>query len=269
MATPENDLVPSISPANAERGSVSRLSQATPELMNISPLSDGTPVSRSKEKSLEELLKKREWLYSQRNQLKSQIDAIQSESAKIIDKMPPDQLKKLYEKLREDLLQKTVVRDGRELILKGECLNKATMSILQCELNGQCDSQTLDKKRELENLLEEYTTLASQVAKEHKENSKLRENVERLKMENYALLKKSRELYSEIGEKRKAKEEELKALTTDSKGKSIHELMQSKLQLNFVQNNTLQGLILGSGLNWAQDEKLNKLMIDAGKNLHM
>jgi predicted DNA-binding helix-hairpin-helix protein len=50
---------------------------------------------------------------------------------------------------------------------------------------------------------------------------------------------------------------------------SIHEVMQAKLQLNYIQNNVLQGLILGSGLNWAQDEKLCTLMQEAGKTLHM
>lgn len=268
MSTPENDLVPSISPANTGRDSVNRLSQGTPELMNISPLSDGTPIPRNQQKSVEEMLRQREWLYSQRNQLKSQIYAVESESSRSIDFLPCSQLKKLYEKLKEDLLQKTVVHDGRELILKGECLSKVTLSILKCDVDGACDPDLLDKKRQLEMILEEYTTLASKVAKEHKETADLRENLEKLKKENFELLKRSRELYSEIGEKRKAKEEELETLTTNDKGKSIHEAMKKKLQQNFIQNNTFQGLILGSGINWAQDEKLCKLMLDAGKSMH-
>ncbi|XP_060574936.1 uncharacterized protein LOC132732509, partial [Ruditapes philippinarum] len=185
MATPENDLVPSISPANGGRSSGLRHSRATPELMNVSPLSQGTPLTASQEPSLEDLLRKREWLYSQRNQLKSELHTIQSEAARNIDTMTANQLRNLYDQLKEDLLQHSTLNDGRELILKGECLNEVTLSVLQCKLTGHDDSETLEKKRELETILDEYTTLASQVAKEHKENSSLRENLEKLKLENF------------------------------------------------------------------------------------
>ena len=48
---------------------------------------------------------------------------------------------------------------------------------------------------------------------------------------------------------------------------SIHEEMKLKLQLNYIQKNIQQSLILGSGLNWAQDDKLRKMMQDAGKSV--
>lgn len=78
MSTPENDLVPSVSPSITSRDSVARLSRATPELMNVSPLSGNIPDAESQQKSVQELLQQRQWLHSQRNQLKSQIDAVES-----------------------------------------------------------------------------------------------------------------------------------------------------------------------------------------------
>ena len=66
MATPENDLVPSIRMSGGSFGS-------TPEMMNVSPLTDGTPRLPYQEQSQDELLKKRERLYAQRNKLQAQL----------------------------------------------------------------------------------------------------------------------------------------------------------------------------------------------------
>lgn len=45
---------------------------------------------------------------------------------------------------------------------------------------------------------------------------------------------------------------------------SVYDKMDKKLQELTIVNNVTQGVILGSGVNWAQDEELSTLMINAG-----
>ena len=45
----------------------------------------------------------------------------------------------------------------------------------------------------------------------------------------------------------------------------LHEDLKRKLQVNTVQCHILQGLIMGSGVNWAQDESLQKLLLETAQ----
>ncbi|KAL4228255.1 hypothetical protein ACF0H5_013688 [Mactra antiquata] len=258
----ENDLMPSVSPATTSNRH-SRNVKVSTELMHVSPFASDVP--KDSEEMILHLLQKHELLEMEKNNIAAEIESKSSGTSHIINSMPEDQLKELYEELKENLLRKTVVHDRQELMNKQKCLNQTAMSILH-PITSQ-DSLSYDRKRELENLMDQYVTVTSQVAKAHQEFMAVEEDLEKIKKENFELLQKTRTLYVDIGDKKKAKEEELIALTKNKDGKSIHEQLQSKLQLNTIQNNTLQMLILGSGINWAQDDKINKLMLEASKNL--
>lgn len=73
----ESGTMPSVSPADVGRAGSLPLPSSTPELMTVSPIGSQsqTPVNS---KALDEALKRREWLQSQKSQLLSQITALQS-----------------------------------------------------------------------------------------------------------------------------------------------------------------------------------------------
>lgn len=50
---------------------------------------------------------------------------------------------------------------------------------------------------------------------------------------------------------------------------SVYDQLDSKLNKMTLINNVTQGLILGSGINWAQDEELCDLMIEAGQSVNV
>lgn len=230
--------------------------------MNISPLLKSSPGDQQ---SVEMTLQERDRLYSQRNQLEAEIHALQS--GNIIDNVPDVELPKLYGKLQQGVLLRSFIHYSQDVIMKRE----HRLSVLKGVSDGKASQQQVEDMsfRELVMLLDEYADLALQVEKEQKEVAVMKKDLEKIKAENVGLLEKSRQLFSKIGEKKLEREEELKQLTTGSDGKSIHDKLQTKLQLNVIQNNTFQGLILGSGIQWTQDENLNKFMLDAGQNVHV
>ena len=70
------DTMPSVSPADGGISGSLPLPSSTPDLMFVSPLSQ--PHSQTThDKALEEALKRREWLQSQKLQLQAQIKALQ------------------------------------------------------------------------------------------------------------------------------------------------------------------------------------------------
>lgn len=67
----------SVSPADVGRPGSLPQSSATPDLMNVSPLTEPAK-SPSSSSALEEALKQREWLHSQKLQLTAQLNALES-----------------------------------------------------------------------------------------------------------------------------------------------------------------------------------------------
>ncbi|KAH3841698.1 hypothetical protein DPMN_115171 [Dreissena polymorpha] len=238
---------------------------STPELMNISPMSGSQPTPQGTQTVLDELLKQRECLWSKKQQLTTRIRAISQKSSSVIDAMSEEELMKMYESLQEELLQKTVAIDSKELIIQGEHLNQTLLAVHNmADTDGDLEIQR--QKRELNRLLEELGALSSQIGAAQKKKVKKETDLEKIRAENSECLQKSRELFSKIDAKKKEKEEELRALTV-SKGVnySLHDRLNSEIQMSSLTNNTLQCLILGSGINWAEDENLCKLMLEAGK----
>lgn len=266
MSSETDEPVPSVSPGSSQSSAPSTV-QTTPELMNVSPLvgNSGEPVVNSVTLPVKEALKKRDWLDNQLHQLKVQLYMKKSDHCKAIDSIPEDELNKMHQKLKDELINKTAVQDSQEQILRGEHLVKTARDILNSDLNGSGDKTTVARKRELENLLNEFTTVSSDVARKHKDIVKLRDELTDVKKRNFEQLKRCRQLYQEIDHKKKLREEELESLSTDPVGQRLHEELKAKLQENSILCNILQGLILGSGINWAQDDSVQTLLLETAQ----
>lgn len=232
--------------------------------MNISPLSgDGSTDSAAQSQAslrVQDLLNKQEWLLEQKVQLEAQVLASNPGFAEELDTMNAEELQQLCDSLQAELLVKTSVHDSRQNLLQSERINQAAMSALKSDDSSSAKVQSL---------FTEMTRLAEEVGKQHKENVELQAELDKYKRENRELQNKSRELYSHIEKKKKEKEEEIAVLTNDPSGKSITAQLKSKLDVHKVQSNVLQKLILGSGVNWAQDEKLQSIVLECGQSVNI
>lgn len=264
MSAARDDLVLSASSNMSVRAGI----ESTPEQLNGLAHIESSLITGNRQ-TVEELLQEREWLCCRRSQLKAELQASQTGPRNYIDDVPDEELPQLYDGLKNKLLMKAVVHNGRELFKEQVIGRREMLADILCDEDGETDQEMLEMKRELESLLDEYTAVAVQVAKEYQEVEALEKTLKDIKAENLELSKKSQALYSQIEKKKQEREEELKILTTDSSGTSVHDKLKTKLHQNFIQNNTLQALILGSGLDWTQDPKLRQMMISAGRTVNI
>ncbi|XP_052767505.1 uncharacterized protein LOC128208150 isoform X2 [Mya arenaria] len=176
----------SVSPADNLSGG-----DVTPDLMNVSPLSGQEqesqgpasqgPAPMGGTSSMDALLHEREQLHSQTLQLKSHIHCLEADSSSVIDQMPPNELLKLYESLKEEYLQKTVAIDSQELLIRGEHLNEILLSIYN---TADTDHDLQAQKRRVDDLQEEMRSLVAKIGTAQKQKAQMQNSLEKIKKEN-------------------------------------------------------------------------------------
>ncbi|CAH1797907.1 unnamed protein product [Owenia fusiformis] len=134
--------------------------------------------------------------------------------------------------------------------------------------HGDSTNAEFDKrKKKLVDLLEEQRALVTQMTTEQQRFEELAERLGTIDRENADLLHGNRELLKKLHDIR----EERETLRTQASGSEDIQILRDTFKKSkckvIILRNILQGLILGSGVNWAQNEQLKNLVLELGIKL--
>ncbi|KAL3865449.1 hypothetical protein ACJMK2_042837 [Sinanodonta woodiana] len=264
----------------------------TPELMNISPLGqsqkitpEGFTVSpltankdfagnvqdsftnkkatRTKTCRAEDGFLYHDWLKAQVLQHKAELLMLSDPEYGKFDSMTKEELQEIMPKLKKDLVIAASVHGCQNRVMKSLYFTKTIEQIMygtDVSLGSGDSAAESEKRRHLEELFENSCRTVTELGQVQQELERLQDEYIAIKKKNFELMKKSRQLYAELQARKQTKEDNIVNLSQDQESRRLSDQYKNTVQKITILKETLQGLILGSGVNWMQDEKLAKLV---------
>lgn len=166
----------------------------------------------------------------------------------------------------DDLFEQTMYKERVNLVRKRLERSEAIISELfnQPERGGGDVLFHTPEQAYLENLLERQCTLVSDIMRTLKDCTKYQEELDHVKKENRDILVENRQLLKEL----KEKQENTKKIN-DQETQSLCEELDQQLRMISITRAILQGLIVGSGVHWAENQQLQELVLKLGEVLQI
>ncbi|XP_048735001.2 kinesin-like protein KIF21A [Ostrea edulis] len=166
----------------------------------------------------------------------------------------------------DDLFEQTMYRERLNMVKKRVERSEAIISeLFENSERGGGDPPTKTLEQEyLENLLERQCSVVSDIMRTLKECRKYQEELDEVKKDNRDIQMKNRQLLRELKEKQESQKN-----ISDQETKSLCEELDQQLQMISITKCILQGLIVGSGVHWADDQQLQELVIKLGDVLQI
>ncbi|XP_033749558.1 centromere protein H-like [Pecten maximus] len=172
--------------------------------------------------------------------------------------------------LEKKLVDAYIEKDRKELIIKrmqmGEFLIKQLFE--QSTADGidpaEKEKQTVRIKY-LKELLDKQCGLVSGIMKNVKEMEPKKKRLVELKKQNFDQMGTNRHDMEALQDRQNPK-------VTDNQDPETQQLLEEldkSLQKITIVRNTLQAVIVGSGINWAQDPAMQELVLEMGKKLEL
>ena len=198
--------------------------------------------------------------------IQAQIDShnIQREAATSsikVNKEDTVKLTNILTELGEDLRKQQFDRDRKEVILKR--IQLGNFLVNEIFEKDQEDGENGEKIMYIVELLEKQCRLVTDIMKELKKTSELKNKLDTLKKENSEKRIESRRLMLQIKEKNEAQQQIINDQETTQSIKEFDVIIQKIV----IARHTLQGLVLGSGVNWADDPHLLQVVLKLGETL--
>ncbi|EDO45608.1 predicted protein [Nematostella vectensis] len=123
----------------------------------------------------------------------------------------------------------------------------------------------LNQMREYGETVCKYNELCSEILRQHQAMLETQQELDQVKQQSLAMKKRNRELMAKLKDlQRRQSQGEHNSSEVEAIAKAKDGLNDSKRKLRVV-GNIFQGLIVGSGINWAADDSLRQLMIELGE----
>ncbi|XP_067666333.1 centromere protein H-like [Haliotis asinina] len=240
---------------------------------------DGTAVDMVEEEStstdhcipaetVSDILATRTWL---NGQLVDQLSQIQAEKTDVPLTKDVEVARERISKLQEEFLSESSKLALRELTLKrlqlGTALSKELFGPTDPDTDGTKEDDTV--KKELEDMVIQQSKLVSQIMKEEAELEALRTELKTLREKNFAMKAQNRRSMNQIRQRQNLLEEKANDFRKHKEGQSKKEQLEGEMTKIVIQRHTLQGLILGSGINWAADPAMEELLLSLGEPLDL
>lgn len=163
--------------------------------------------------------------------------------------------------LGEDLRKQHFDKDRKETIIRR--IQQGNFLVKQVFEENHEGKETKEKVRYIVELLERQCQMVTEIMKALKKSDELRNKLDALKQENFEKRRESRKLMLEIKEKNEAKQQIIRDPETTQSIKDFDVIMQKII----IARHTLQGLVLGSGIDWAADPQLLEIVLKLGETL--
>lgn len=208
------------------------------------------------------LIDRAEWLQRQIDTHNIEILADRNEENIQSNRNVTDEIPKLT--LQEELFSQYAEKDKREVMIKRLQLGRTLLDELFKQDDGSGDSGKSNADTVyLQDLLERQCSLVTEIMKNIQAMDLDREKLKELKKSNADLMTENRKTMHVINEKNKAK----KRPVIDEETKEMTEKLDRTVQQISIVRHTLQGLVIGSGVNWAQDPEMEEMVLQLGEKL--
>ncbi|XP_061172239.1 uncharacterized protein LOC133181695 isoform X1 [Saccostrea echinata] len=202
------------------------------------------------------------WIHEEIEKHQIQINAA---SVEVGDFSEKDLNDKVSEKL-DDLFEQTMYRERINLFNKRlERSELIVAELFQHPEKGKGDAPHKTPEKEyLENLMERQCCLVSDIMRTLKECRKYQEELDEVKKENRDIQVENRQLLKELKEKQESRKK-----MHDQETQSLCEELDQQLQMISITRCILQGLVVGSGVHWAENQQLQELVLKLGEVLQI
>lgn len=207
-------------------------------------------------------LDEEKWIQEEIEKHKIQIKAASVEVGDLSEKNLND---KVSEKL-DDLFEQTMFRERINLFNKRlERSEVMVAELFQHPEIGEGDAPHKTPEHEyMENLMERQCCLVSDIMRTLKECRKYQEELDVVKKENRDIQVENRQQLKELKEKQESRRK-----TQDQETQGLCEELDQQLQMISITRCILQGLIVGSGVHWAENQQLQELVLKLGEVLQI
>lgn len=198
-----------------------------------------------------------QWLEAEVEQHTTRLHALTSLDSETEDNLTPNRTQELQEKLTKLTTDRNVLRSLLESVQLGGRMIEV-MFQQRDETNSKLQTSVTE-------LVERTMSSVSDILRIHKENWTLQSSLVNLKEECLVLRQEIRELMHKLKQSQDKKETQM---STQNKGLEFKRAQTECHSLTGnieIAQNVLQGLIFGSGLNWAEDKKLCDLVLSLGQ----
>lgn len=208
------------------------------------------------------LVDKAEWLQKQIDIHNIEILADRNEENENLNRNVIDEIPK--PSLQEELFSQYAEKDKREIMIKRMQLGRTlTDELFKQDEDTDDAGKTRTDTAYLEDLLERQCSVVTEIMKNIQAVELDREKLKGLKKANADLMNENRKKMHVINEKNKAK----KRPAIDEETKEMTENLDRTVQQIAIIRHTLQGLVIGSGVNWAQDPEIEEMVLQLGEKL--
>ncbi|XP_053159974.1 centromere protein H isoform X2 [Hemicordylus capensis] len=124
-----------------------------------------------------------------------------------------------------------------------------------------------DNSKVIWDTMKRIMKLSTAILKSQQESRELEEKLNEVKQSRLALKRAGECKLTQILEMKRKRKEELENMEVSDMLKKARRNLQQEIQMTTLLQNIFQGLIIGSGVNWAKDPALKAVVLQLEKNM--
>ncbi|XP_038078150.1 uncharacterized protein LOC119745687 [Patiria miniata] len=233
---------------------------ASQSLLSTTQGAVSQPAGKPDEKLLQ-YIRYKEWLDTVKRDHEAALEARRVVSSA----KDQDQLNERILKLQQELLKESTSHSLKELALRRLQLSDTFLQILFPASTSQSAVEQRDKFRDLTS---RQSQLVTEVIGHQKVCQRTQDELDSVRKECVEIKKRNREVMGELLKKNEERKQQASSYDNEK-----HRQVQGEIKriLSHIQigRNILQGLVVGSGVNWAEDEHFKELMLDLGRPVQL
>ncbi|KAL8567153.1 hypothetical protein ACOMHN_033055 [Nucella lapillus] len=223
-----------------------------------------------------DVLRTRDWLDGQNYDLSV---ASKAETLELLETQDVEELQERIASLQTDLFKISSDQTVKELIVKRVQLDQALSdkmfttplpsTVSNAEGTDSEQSKEAADRRQYEDLLQERNKLTSAILRKNQTVADSQKELDAIRKRNFELKKNNRTLMDVLSLHRKTLERMADDVKSNAACRGLKEELESTVCRVEIAKCTLQALIVGSGVNWAQDPTLLETVLLCGDSLHL
>ncbi|KAJ7371528.1 hypothetical protein OS493_024868 [Desmophyllum pertusum] len=179
----------------------------------------------------------------------------------------------LYErisKLQDQLYSLSTARSYKKLVLdRLLCGDQLIKTLFPDVVTDSPTEEQTEQMNAFAKLCEKQNKLSTEILVEHEALSEAQTSLDRLKQQSYEIKKENRGLMRQLQKLTDEKENAASSSTDNAAFQKLKHQTGLKKQVEKIDivRNVFQGLIVGSGIDWASDEEMKRLVLSLGETL--
>ncbi|XP_071794564.1 centromere protein H-like [Asterias amurensis] len=258
--TTHNEVFDRLSQSFKESNLSQTTSSASLSLLNTTPSVVSQPAGKPDEK-LQQYIGYKEWLDTVKRDYESALEARRISNTS----EDQDQLKERTLRLQQQLLQESTNHSLKELAVKRLQLSD---TLLQTLFPASSNQASLEQRDKFNDSTSKQIELVTEVIGHQKVCQRVQEELDAVRKECLEHKKKNREVMMELLQINEQKEKQASNYDDDKQQQAEEEINRILSHIT-IGRNILQGLVVGSGVNWAEDKDLKEVMLGLGKPVQL